>query len=226
MIAERAATLAASDGVSLEARLGLPSRPRAGLVVGHPHPLYGGDMDNPVVVRVTEVCGERGFATLRFNFRGVGGSTGHHDGGRAERRDVEAALAHLGEALGPGTPLALAGYSFGATVAARVAAPAGAAPVLAGLALLAPPLGLEGEAPFAALAGFTPPLLIVAGGQDEYCPRPALAALAGRLPGARVTVIEGANHFFFGKLFPLGEAVAAWAENLEAGQARRRGGAR
>src|SRR5262249_34552016 len=68
---------------------------RAGLVVCHPHPLYGGDMDNPVVVRAVEVAAEAGIATLRFNFRGVGTSEGSHGGGAGEQDDVRAALAAL-----------------------------------------------------------------------------------------------------------------------------------
>ena len=168
-------------------------------------------MDNPVVLRVTEVCGALGFATLRFNFRGVGSSTGAHDEGRAEVRDVEAALGHLRDALGSGTPLALAGYSFGAIVAARVPATGTPFGDLAGLALIAPPLGLFSEEPFAELGWFSGPLLVAAGSQDEYCPLPALDTLAQRLPGAMVKVIDGANHFF------------AWAGLLEAGKTRRSG---
>lgn len=213
--------LTTSDGVTLEARLAVPSAPQAGVVACHPHPLYGGDMDNPVVVRVTEVCGELGFATLRFNFRGVGRSTGTHGEGRAETSDVEAALAHLRSVLASGQPLALAGYSFGAVVAARAAGGGSASSSLAGLALIAPPLGLTGEEPFVGLAGFPKPLLIAAGSQDEYCPRPALEALAQRLPGVVPQIIEGANHFFFGKLYPLGQAVAVWGRTLEARQAGR-----
>jgi hypothetical protein len=225
MIPERAVTLAASDGAALEARLGLPAAPSGGIVICHPHPLYGGDMDNPVVVRVVEVCGELGFATLRFNFRGVGRSTGIHGGGRDEQRDIEAAVTSLREATGAGLPLALAGYSFGATVAAQVVARQDADAAVTGLALIAPPVAVMGDAPFLALAAIDVPLLIVAGSRDEYCPRDALEALRRSLPRAAFTVIDGANHFFFGKLFPLGEAVAGWARRLEARQASRRGGA-
>ena len=92
MIPEQAVALAAGDDVTLEARLGLPPSPRAGVVICHPHPLYGGDMDNPVVVRAVEVCAGLGLATLRFNFRGVGGSTGAHGGGRDKSPD-EAIIA-------------------------------------------------------------------------------------------------------------------------------------
>jgi hypothetical protein len=224
MIPERAVTLTTSDGAVLEARLALTTSPVAGLVVCHPHPLYGGDMANPVVVRVAEVCAGLGFATLRFNFRGVGGSTGRHGRGRDEERDVEAALTILREVLGGTRPLALAGYSFGATVAARVVARGSAEPVAA-LALVAPPVAVTGEETFLALAPLAGRLLIVAGSQDEHCPGPALEALGRRVPHATLRVIDGANHFFFGKLSVLGAAVAGWAERLKPGQAAGCGGA-
>lgn len=223
MIPERAVTLATSDGAALEAWLRPPQTSRGGVVICHPHPLYGGDMDNPVVVRVAEVCADLGLATLRFNFRGVGASTGTHGDGEAEQLDVQAALAHLARELPAGMPPALAGYSFGAVVAAQVV---GRGARVAALALIAPPLGLRGEGPFVGLANGDEPLLIVAGSQDEYCPRAALEALAVRLPRARVHIVQGANHFFFGKLFPLGESLASWARELEPRQAGRSGGAR
>jgi alpha/beta superfamily hydrolase len=220
MISEQVVSLSPGAGVTLEARVAVPPDARAGIVACHPHPLYGGDMENPVVIRVVEVCNALGLATCRFNFRGVGASTGTHDQGRAEQQDVQAALDHLAGVLGAPARLLLAGYSFGAVVAARVAA---GGRNLGGLALVAPPLAMAGDSPFASLpAG---PILAVAGTKDEYCPEPALRALGERMPGARVVVIDGANHFFFGKLFPLGEAVREWVEALVAGQAGRGGGA-
>ena len=135
MIAERTTTVPAG-AETLEARLAVPAGARLGVVVTHPHPLYGGDMDSPVVARIVESCAGQGLATLRFNFRGVGASTGRHDDGRGEQDDVRASLARLQDALGGDGRVALAGYSFGAAVAAAVAA---TAPV-AGLALVAPPL--------------------------------------------------------------------------------------
>ena len=208
MIPEEAGTLTTSDGVVLEARLAVPSSAQGGIVVCHPHPLYGGDMENPVVVRIAEVCGNLGLATLRFNFRGVGRSAGAHDGGAGEQRDIEAALTHLAGLVGAGRPLALAGYSFGATVAAGLA-PRHAG--LAGLALVAPPLARADIGQFSALAAFGERLLLVAGTLDEVCPVDALTRLGEALPRATLDVIDGANHFFFGKLFPLGEGVATWA---------------
>ena len=225
MISEGAVTLLTHDGVTLEARLGLPPTPAGGVVVCHPHPLYGGDMDNPVVVRVAEVCGELGLATLRFNFRGVGASTGRHGHGRDEQHDLAAALAHLASVLPTGALLALAGYSFGATVAAHLASEPPDSPTLAAVALIAPPLAMTGDEPFGALAHPAIPILVVAGDQDEYCPLPALQALGRSMPSVEIKIVEGANHFFFGKLYPLGEAVAAWARALEARQAGRGRGA-
>lgn len=224
MTRECAETLPTSDGAALEARLALPEAPAAGIVICHPHPLYGGDMDNPVVARLAEVGNNLGFATLRFNFRGVGASTGVHDGGGAEQHDVEAALARLRSALDAKAPLFLAGYSFGAMVGAELVGARGGAG-LAGLVLVAPPLGVAGQGPFQAIANSGLPLLIVAGSDDEFCPLEATEALAGRLPGMEVRTIEGANHFFFGKLFPLGEAVADWVQRLKARQASGRPGA-
>lgn len=92
---EERVTVEVEGGPRLEARLALVDPGRGGLVLCHPHPLYGGDMDNPVVVRAAEVAREAGLGTLRFNFRGVGASEGSHDNGRGEQDDVRAALATL-----------------------------------------------------------------------------------------------------------------------------------
>src|SRR3989442_13069998 len=88
MISEQSVVIDVSQQLTLEARLAVPASPGGGIVICHPHPLYGGDMDNPVVVRVQEVCAELGLATLRFNFRGVGGSGGTHGGGVAEQDEI------------------------------------------------------------------------------------------------------------------------------------------
>ena len=190
-------------GLRLEGLLALPESPKAGLVVCHPHPLYGGDMDNPVVVRAAEVAQGLGIATLRFNFRGVGASGGVHAGGEGEQDDVTAALATLAGRLPAASPVGLAGYSFGASVAARVAA---TMPALPALALLAPPLRMY-DLDF--LSHAPSHTLLVSGSRDEYCPVEALERLGVRL-GIKPDIIEGAEHFFFGKLFPLGETVERW----------------
>src|SRR5437660_6831001 len=118
---EKEIALQAGEGVCLEARVGLIEGARGGLVICHPHPLYGGDMDNPVVVRAQEVCAGLGLATLRFNFRGVGASGGVHAGGVGEQDDASAALDTLAKSIAGGV-LAIAGYSFGARIAAQVGA--------------------------------------------------------------------------------------------------------
>lgn len=206
MIAERITTVRAG-AETLEARLAVPPGARVGVVISHPHPLYGGDMDNPVIDRIVEVCANRGLATLRFNFRGVGGSSGRHDNGRGEQDDVRACLAHLGEVLGGSGRLALAGYSFGAAISASVAATV----PLAGLGLVAPPMRLADLDVPGTVAG---PIVIVAGTEDQYCPAPALERLHAALPEATVIVVEGADHFFFGSLTPLGDAVSGWADAM------------
>ena len=167
-------------------------------------------MDSPVVDRIVEVCAARGVATLRFNFRGVGASSGRHDEGRGEQDDVRASLTHLRDLLGGGARVALAGYSFGA---AMVAAAAMSVPV-AGLALVAPPMRVADLHRPVTVAG---PIVVVAGAEDQYCPPSALETLRAMLPEATVVVIEGADHFFFGSLMPLGDAVGAWADALVAG---------
>lgn len=211
MIPEEAVTLTASDGVRLEARVATASAgaPPAGIVVCHPHPLYGGDMDNPIVLRAAETAVALGLSAMRFNFRGVGRSAGVHGGGEAESQDVRAALAHLRDGMGPAARLVLAGYSFGATVAARVAA---AVPV-DGLALIAPPLGLAGDRMPAGI-GDDVAVLAIVGSADAYCPAAALDRLRVAAPQATIEVIEGADHFFFGGLDALGAALERWLRGL------------
>jgi uncharacterized protein len=207
MIPEQSVSLSVGADLSLEARLALPPSPSAGVVMCHPHPLYGGDMDNPVVVRLQEVCAGLGLATLRFNFRGVGASGGVHAGGVGEQDDAAAALDALAKAI-PGGALAIAGYSFGARIAALVGGRDGR---IRGLALIAPPLAMYD---FGFLEDKHVPTLVVAGTQDQYCPPDDFARFTSAHPWVTPATIEGADHFFFGKLFPLGEAVSGWARRL------------
>ena len=212
MIAEALVRIAGGSGIVLDGRLAVPATAAGGVAICHPHPQYGGDMDNPVVVRAAEVCQAARLATMRFNFRGVGGSTGAFDNGRGEQDDLMAAHAHLAGSLPAGAPIAVAGYSFGATIAARVAMRRR----VAGLALIAPALAMAALADLTDLSTFKQPLLVVAGTADQYCPLDALERFVRSIPDATVRTIDGADHFFFGKLFPLGEVIAPWARAVAA----------
>ena len=89
-----------------------PSQWRGTAVIAHPHPLFGGTMDNKVVQTLARAFVQTGWRAVRFNFRGVGGSAGVHDNGEGELQDMLAVVAHAA----PAGPLALAGFSFGAFV--------------------------------------------------------------------------------------------------------------
>jgi uncharacterized protein len=176
---------------SLEGRLRAGDR-GGGVVITHPHPLFGGSMDNNVVCTAGRAFAARRWTTLRFNFRGVGRSTGNYGGGLAEVADLAAALAFL-KTRTPG-PHYVAGYSFGAFVAARAMLNGLSAD---GVLLIAPPIA------FMDLA-FLPEVpalrLIVAGDRDELCPLADLQARLRERRGAppELMVIAGADHFFGG----------------------------
>ena len=201
-----AVTLDVGGSVALDARVSIPAGARAGVVLCHPHPLYGGDMDSNVVLRMAEACAARHLATLRFNFRGVGASTGKHDDGRGEQDDVRAALADLRRRLPGGAAVGLAGYSFGAAVAAAVAGGTS----IASLALVAPPGRILPALPVVVNG----PFLIVIGAEDPYCPPAAVEAIRRIAPRVTISVIDGADHFFVGALDALGAAVEDWAAAL------------
>ncbi len=105
---------------NLEGLLRFQSK-KAGVVICHPHPLYGGNMYNNVVSAIEDGYSAQGFSTLIFNFRGVGNSQGEYDEGEGEVRDATAACGHLAKRLDDDARLTLAGYSFGAWVISRSA---------------------------------------------------------------------------------------------------------
>lgn len=165
-----------------------------GAVVCHPHPQYGGSMYNNVVDAALAAMWELGWATLRFNFRGVGASEGEHTGGPGEAADAAAAVKFLTEQPGVQPDGAiLAGYSFGA-MAAMAAAPQ--ISNLAALTLIALPIQMVDTA---VLEQFSRPIILAAGDHDSYCPERQLEALHRRLGGrSQLKIIEGADHFFGG----------------------------
>jgi alpha/beta superfamily hydrolase len=162
------------------------------MAVCHPHPLYGGDMYNDVVSVVSNAALDQGIATLRFNFRGVGGSGGEHAGGVGEREDAWAALDYLrGRPEVDRSRLVLAGYSFGAGVALNAGLAAG---VKALVAVSVPPRMID----FTAMQGHDIPVLIVAGDRDEFAPADRLRQLAVAIgPQTTCTIVAGADHFWY-----------------------------
>lgn len=205
----------AEDGVSLEGELRHPvgRALRGSAVLCHPDPKQGGSKDHPLLWAVRNDLAGRGFAVLAFNFRGVMGSSGTWGGGHAEVRDVAGAIARV-RAEVPG-PTLLAGWSFGANVALRAALHHDD---VHALALLAVPLG-EREGGYPALPDTTAlralrrPTLLLAGANDAICPVADLRALGARIPGARVEIVDGTNHFFWRRERDAAELVGAFAES-------------
>jgi alpha/beta superfamily hydrolase len=186
-------------GITLEGRL-IPGTGLGGAVITHPHPLFGGSMANNVVWAAARALMARGMAALRFNFRGVGRSTGTYGDGVKEAEDVATAMEFL-KSRAPG-PYYLVGYSFGAAVAGRA--------LLQGLGadgaiLVAPPIAFMDMAFLPQVPGLK---LIIVGDRDELCPLPSLrellaagptpAGAAAPAPPAEIRVIQGTDHFFGG----------------------------
>lgn len=163
--------------------------PDRGVVIAPPHPEYGGSLDNPVVSELAYAAHQVGYASLRFNWRGVGGSQGRISGdpGAAEA-DYRAALEHLAQTV-PG-PFVGAGYSFGAAAAVRVALHDTR---LERLLLVAPPLGMLQALPLEDLAR---PLHVFVGAEDGFAPAAGLSERLAPLPATRLEVIPEADHFF------------------------------
>lgn len=164
-----------------------------GAIITHPHPLYGGDMDNPVVAALGQSYQEIGWSTLRFNFRGTGQSQGDFDNGIGEQDDVQAAIDFF-QARDVGQ-IELAGYSFGAWVLAGWSQQFNQPghPIV----LVSPPVAFM-EFPPGPLPGLRG---IIAGQHDELGPPDQIQdRLPEWHPDAKLTTIENADHFFQGRL--------------------------
>lgn len=188
---------------TLECALDTPSAARGLALVCHPHPLHGGTMDNKVTQTLARAFVQLGYAALRFNFRGVGGSAGKWAEGLGE---VDDAMAVLKAFLQPGQALVIGGFSFGAYVASHVAAQVNAACAarVERLVLVGPAVQTFTMAPV------PDDTLVIHGETDD------VVALSEVLNWARpqalpVTVLPGAGHFFHGQLPKIKEIVwAAW----------------
>ena len=170
--------------------------PRGVAVIAHPHPLFGGTMDNKVVQTLARAFVQCGWRALRFNFRGVGATEGVYDEGRGELQDLLAIVAH-GLEGNAAQPVALAGFSFGAFVTSHA---------VAALGLENPPqqLVLVGVAASRfTVVPIAPELhartLVLHGEQDDTVPLTAVMDWA-RPQSLPVTVIPGVAHFFHGQL--------------------------
>jgi hypothetical protein len=194
----------------------LPPQVRAVAVIAHPHPLFGGTMDNKVVTTIAKVFVDSGLATFRFNFRGVGQTEGAHDEGRGETEDMLRVIAHARAKAGE-HPLYLAGFSFGGAIATRASEQA----VFLQLVLVAPGFrrisehGM-GEPPDPNDPALGSPgrhtaanTLVVHGDLDETVPLSDSLAWA-TVREVPVAVVAGGEHFFHRKLHVLREIVARW----------------
>jgi hypothetical protein len=169
-------------------------------VICHPHPLHGGSMQNKVVHTLARSFAGLGARTVRFNFRGVGGSTGAFDHGRGETDDLLRVI-EWARARRPQDELWLAGFSFGSYVALQASARTG----VQQLVLVAPPVSLYD---FSVLALPACPVLVVQGGADEVVPAAEVVRWVEQLnPPARLAYLDGVSHFFHQRLNDLRTVV-------------------
>ena len=175
----------------------------------HPHPNYGGTMHTKAVYRGAEALSDVGFVALRFNFRGVGASTGSYDGGIGEENDVLDALNWL-QAEYPGLPLIVGGFSFGSLVGMRVGAADSRVLGLFGMGL---PINLE-RYDYSFLSGMEKPVLVVQGERDEFgTGEEAAELIAGLGEHIRLVRIPDSDHYFTGCWDELKGALRGYYES-------------
>jgi alpha/beta superfamily hydrolase len=194
-----------SGDLTLEGLLGNPGGNAPAAVVCHPHPMYGGSMQNNVVEAMLAALWDAGYATLRFNFRGVGASEGEHDGGPGEVDDAVAAMRFILEQPGVRKEGAvMAGYSFGAMVA--VSAGYERAEIARIVAVAIPLQMADARIP----VGASKPVLLVSGDSDSYSPVAGLQTLKAKIgDSARLEIVAGADHFFGGLEVELSSVISS-----------------
>ena len=196
----------ASHG-QLEAILKEPDgEPNGIALVCHPHPLGGGTMHNKVVFRAAAGLVDAGLTTLRFNFRGVGASTGDHEDVTGGREDVRDALDYLADEY-PGQPITLAGFSFGSRTGMEVGM---SDERVVRLISIGTPVDKYGDYEF--LTAVRKPILFVHGDKDEFGAVENVTRLADQIPTAELVVFENCEHFFDEHLNQLRDTVRDWTE--------------
>lgn len=176
---------------------GVPNAPIA--MVLHPHPQYGGTMNNKVCYSLFQIFGRHGFSVLRINFRGVGRSQGEFDNGIGELSDAASALDWLQSINPDASNCWIGGFSFGAWIAMQVLM---RRPEIHGFIAVAPPANMHD---FAFLAPCPSSGMIIHGNADELVPEPSVALLAEKVSKQRnieveYKIIDGANHFLNGHI--------------------------
>jgi len=166
----------------------------------HPHPLYGGTLQNKVVHTLAKACLELGMLAIRFNFRGVGKSEGHFEHGLGEQQDC-IAVATWARQQYPERPIWLAGFSFGSFVVYQVFTEIKAQRIL----LVAPPVGLF---QFQSMDNISIPWCVIQGKDDEITPPDSVEAWVKRQRSPpKFFYLDDVSHFFHGKLNVLREIV-------------------
>jgi alpha/beta superfamily hydrolase len=195
---EQRIELTSDNGIAIEGLLSEGTTGR-GVVITHPHPLYGGDMTNIVVETIQKAYQKKGHTTLRFNFRGVGRSSGKYDDGNGEQTDILTAFDFLkNKSL---QVIEMAGYSFGAWVIAQMIDKVTADSLI----MISPPAAMM---PFESTAPILNLKLVVTGSRDEFAPPDMVEQLVQTWnPAAAFTIINGADHFFFGHSDRLSEIL-------------------
>jgi uncharacterized protein len=170
-------------------------------ILCHPHPLYGGTMHNKVVYSLAMALNQIGYATVRFNFRGVGRSNGSFNHGIGEQRDVEAVIDHFHRAY-PDAFIVIGGFSFGAKVGMLVGSRDERVSAMIGTGITVD------VADFSFLDDYEKPKLIIQGANDQYGSVESIRAWFDKLPEPKkLVIIEGAVHLFDGKLTELKNAI-------------------
>ena len=201
--------LVAADGPVLEAELRVPDAARAAVVLCHPHPQHGGSMRSIVTSELFRALPAAGLATLRFNFRGVEGSTGEHDAGRGERNDVLAAIDAMATAT-PDLPLFVSGWSFGGDTSLTVLDDR-----IRAWIPCAPPLRIVPLEEITAAAGVDPrPKVLIVPEHDQFRDPDAARDATASWVATEIIAIAGADHFFVGRTDRVAAALIETIDRL------------